>query len=240
MRRVFYWLFIGLGAALVFGLPALALALRLIWAPSYIPAGSMKPTLLVGDYFFVNERLPRPIERGDVVVFRHPVSGADFVKRVVALGGDTIAMRGGVPVLNGEPLTQEPLGDFEELMAPQGPHGSLPRCANGQPGPGQPCLKSLLREHLPGGRSYRVLNAQTNGPLDDTAEFTVPPRHIFVMGDNRDNSLDSRVPQSAGGIGMVPLANIRGQADRVLFSAAGSWLYDFRNWRSDRYGKVIE
>ncbi|MBY6154261.1 signal peptidase I [Vannielia litorea] len=240
MRRVFYWLFIGVGVAIVLGLPAFALALRLIWAPFYIPAGSMKPTLLVGDYFFVNERLPRPVERGDVVVFRHPVTGADFVKRVIALEGDTIAVQGGVPVLNGTPLAQEPVGDFEEVMEGQGPRRNRPRCANEPVGEGAICLKSLLRETFPSGRSHHVLNLSDGGPMDTTPEVTVPPGHMFVMGDNRDNSLDSRVPQPQGGLGFVPLESVRGHADRVIFSAAGSWLYDFRNWRGDRYGKVIE
>ncbi|QDC11070.1 signal peptidase I [Oceanicola sp. D3] len=239
MRRVLYWFFIGIGVAVVLGLPGLALAVRLVWAPFYIPAGSMKPTLLVGDYFFVNERLARPVQRGDVVVFRHPVNNTDFVKRVIALGGDTIALEDGIVVLNSARLEQVPLGDFVEVNAPQGPHHSVPRCMPPKPALGADCRKALLRETFPGGRSHLMLDMGRSS-LDDMPRRTVPEGHMFVLGDNRDNSLDSRVSQSAGGLGFVPLENIRGYADRVLFSAAGSWLYDFRNWRDDRYGMQIE
>jgi signal peptidase I len=227
----------------------------LFFQPFWIPSGSMKETLLIGDFLFVNKmaygysRWSCPFgicpitgrlfgtepARGDVVVFRHPVSGADFIKRVIGLPGDRIQMRGGVLYLNDEPVPQEPAGVFTEVYERQGSAGGFPRCENAPVGQGGICEKSRYIETLPGGRQYPVLNIEDRGFADNTPVFTVPPGHFFFMGDNRDNSVDSRAPQNIGGVGMVPFDHLIGRADRVMFSSAGTSMLAFWTWRSDRF-----
>ncbi|MDW3117366.1 MAG: signal peptidase I [Roseovarius pacificus] len=248
----------------------------IFFQPFWIPSGSMKDTLLIGDFLFVNKmaygysyascpsvRIPAvgldidaqdicgfldgdnsrlmggEPERGDIIVFRHPVSGADFIKRLIGLPGDTVQMRGGVLYLNGEPVKVEPAGTFEEEFAPQGPMGIRPRCENGVVGMGGTCIKSRFVETLPGGRSHSILNI---GPQrsDDTGVYTVPEGHYFFMGDNRDNSTDSRFPQAVGGVGFVPYENLIGRAGRVLFSSAGRSMLFFWTWRSDRFFEKLD
>lgn len=231
----------------------------LFFQPFWIPSGSMKETLLIGDFLFVNKMaygysrwscpfgmcpfsgriLAREPERGDIVVFRHPVTGADFIKRVVGLPGDRIQMREGIVWLNGEPLQQEPAGIFTEVFERQGPMGQFPRCANAPVGQGGTCEKTRLRETLPSGRSYVVLDIDT-GPLDNTAVFTVPAGEFFFIGDNRDNSQDSREVQSRGGVGTVPFENLIGRARHVVFSSAGRSMLHFWTWRSDRFFVRLE
>jgi signal peptidase I len=214
----------------------------LFFQPFWIPSGSMKETLLIGDFLFVNKmaygysRYSCPFalcpitgrifasepERGDVVVFRHPVTGADFIKRVIGLPGDRVQMRDGTLYLNDEAMPQEPAGEFAEVYERQGSVGQFPRCENAPVGQGGTCLKSRYIETLPGGRSAtrsstsRIAASPTTRPL-----FTVPEGHFFFIGDNRDNSVDSRVPQNAGGVGMVPFDHLIGRANRVMFSSAG-------------------
>ena len=244
---------------IVYALLIAGLFRTLLFQPFWIPSGSMKDTLLIGDFLFVNKfvygysRYSCPLglcpfsgrifgsepERGDVVVFRHPVTGADFIKRVIGLPGDRIQMRGGILYINDEPVPQEPAGTFEEVYERQGSGGQFPRCENAPVGPGGVCTKSRFRETLPNGRSYDVLNIGTSF-MDDTPVFTVPEGHFFVMGDNRDNSQDSRAPQSVGGVGMVPFENLIGRADRVMFSSAGRSMLYFWTWRSDRFFERIE
>ncbi len=231
----------------------------LFFQPFWIPSSSMKDTLLIGDFLFVNKMaygysavscpfslcpIPgrifgRAPERGDVVVFRHPVSGDDFVKRVIGLPGDRVQLRDGVVFINGVAARQEPAGTFEEIFERQGPLGGFPRCSNQGVGLGGICRKERFRETLPGGVSHSILNIGESR-LDNTGVFTVPAGHYFFMGDNRDNSTDSRVPQSAGGVGFVPFENLIGRVDRVMFSAAGRSLFFFWTWRPDRFFKVIE
>ena len=219
----------------------------------------MKDTLLIGDFLFVNKMAYGyskyscpfgicPIEgrifgsepeRGDVVVFRHPVSNADFIKRLIGLPGDRIQMKDGILHINGEALPQVPDGTFSELMEPQGPQRLLPRCANGPVGEGGTCIKEKFIETLPGGLKHSVLNIG-DGPLDNTPVFTVPAGHYFFMGDNRDNSTDSRVNQLARGVGFVPAENLIGRADRIMFSSAGRSLFYIWTWRPDRFFKSIE
>ncbi|MEY4695660.1 MAG: hypothetical protein RIT14_88 [Pseudomonadota bacterium] len=232
----------------------------LFFQPFWIPSGSMKDTLLIGDFLFVNKmaygysRYSCPFaicpisgrilggdpQRGDVVVFRHPVNGSDFVKRLIGLPGDTVQMRNGVLYLNGTEAPQTADGLFEEVYEQQGPMGNTPRCENDPVGEGGICQKSRALETLPEGVTHHVLNIDRNGPGDNTDVFTVPPGHYFFMGDNRDNSLDSRFGQAVGGVGFVPAENLIGRADRVMFSSAGRSMLYFWTWRADRFFKAIE
>jgi len=250
----------------------------LLFQPFWIPSGSMKETLLVGDFLFVNKMaygysyascpsivipavgidisaenfcgvfkgnnerfMGSEPERGDVVVFRHPVTGRDFIKRVIGLPGDTVQMVNGQIVLNGEVIPQAADGLFAEPYVRRGQPQTFPACSNGTAIPiGEDCLKQRFTETLPNGVEYTVLNV-SNRPLDNTGVFTVPEGEYFFMGDNRDNSTDSRVPQAPrGGVGFVPFEDIVGRADRVMFSSAGTSLFAFWTWRSDRFFKGIE
>ena len=231
----------------------------LFFQPFWIPSGSMKDTLLIGDFLFVNKmaygysRHSCPFsacpfegrifasepERGDVIVFRHPTAGSDYIKRLVGLPGDTVQMRDGVLFLNGEPVQLEPNGLFEETYEPQGPQRRPPQCSNGVVGLGAVCEKERFIETLPNGRSHSILNIG-NSRNDNTPLFTVPEGHYFFMGDNRDNSQDSRVSSPVGGVGMLPAEYLIGRADRVMFSSAGRSLFFFWTWRSDRFFKAIE
>ena len=261
---------------IVYALLIAGLFRTLFFQPFWIPSGSMKETLLIGDFLFVNKmtygyslascptiRIPvvglnidaedicgfvggdntrlfggEP-ERGDVVVFRHPVNGQDYIKRLIGLPGETVQVIGGVLHINGQPVQMQDDGIFEETMTAQGPQRLRPRCENGPVGEGGACLKSRQIETLPGGRSHTVLNIARQSS-DDTPLYTVPAGHYFFMGDNRDNSTDSRVPQQAGGVGFVPYENLIGRADRIMFSSAGTSMLAFWTWRSDRYFKGIE
>lgn len=244
--------------------------------PFWIPSGSMKETLLIGDFLFVNKmsygysyascpsvRIPQigldvdaedlcgwmrggnnrllggEPERGDVVVFRHPVSGNDFIKRLIGLPGDRIQMVQGRLHINDQPVQVEEAGIFAEPMMPQGPEGSPPRCANAPVGMGGTCEKERAIETLPNGVSHTILNIG-NQSTDNTGVFVVPEGHYFFMGDNRDNSTDSRVDQIAGGVGYVPYENLIGRADRVMFSSAGRSMLYFWTWRGNRFFKAIE
>ena len=230
----------------------------LLFQPFWIPSGSMKDTLLIGDFLFVNKmaygysRYSCPFalcpfsgrilgaepEPGDVVVFRHPVTGVDFIKRVVGMPGDRVQVRNGVLHVNDEAAPQEPVGQFVETFDRQGPLGSLPACANAGVGLGGDCIKDRLTETLPGGASHSILNVRES-PLDNTPVYTVPEGHFFFMGDNRDNSNDSRV-MPPNGLGFVPFENLIGRADRVMFSSAGRSLFFFWTWRPDRFFKAID
>lgn len=231
----------------------------LFFQPFWIPSGSMKDTLLIGDFLFVNKmaygysRYSCPFslcpisgrllgsepERGDVVVFRHPTRGVDFVKRVIGLPGDTVQVTNGQLILNGQPVPQTPDGVFTEAKLPQGPGGNLPRCHNEPVDEGGACEKQRFTETLPNGVAHDVLNIVDGWPLDDTPVFTVPAGAYFFMGDNRDNSEDSRVPAQVGGLGFVPAEYLIGRADRVMFSSAGSSLLYFWTWRPDRFFHAI-
>ena len=231
----------------------------LFFQPFWIPSGSMKDTLLVGDFLFVNKmaygysRYSCPFsmcpfsgrilgsepEQGDIVVFRHPVNGNDFIKRLVGMPGDRVQFRDGRLILNGEVVPREENGFFSEVFEKQGPLGSHPRCSNAPVGEGGDCQKERFRETLPNGVSHSVLNIGDSFG-DNTPEFTVPDGHYFFVGDNRDNSQDSRYAQSVGGVGFVPFENLIGRADRVMFSSAGARMVYFWTWRSDRFFKGLE
>src|SRR5690606_27541621 len=146
--------------------------------------------------------LERQAERGDVAVFKLPRDNStDYIKRIIGLPGDRVQVRDGVVWLNGEPLPRERVADFV-TAGPGGLAYAVPR----------------YRETLPNGQQYYVLDAVNGGPADNTPEFVVPENHYFVMGDNRDNSVDSRVPPQRGGVGFVPAENLVGRAEILFFS----------------------
>ena len=249
--------------------------------PFWIPSGSMKDTLLIGDFLFVNkmaygysyascpsipfmglgaddfcgfieDREDRiwgaEPERGDVVVFRHPVNGTDFIKRLIGLPGDKVQMIDGRLHINGEQLPLEAAGQFIETYGPQGPQANRPLCKEGAVGPGGVCTKDRFIETLPNGVKHAILdtfdptdpNAAIRRDVDNTRVFNVPEGHYFFMGDNRDNSVDSRVSQLARGVGFVPAKDLIGRADRIMFSSAGRSILAFWTWRGDRFYKAVE
>jgi len=219
----------------------IALVVRtLFFEPFNIPSGSMKPTLLVGDYLFTSKyaygyskhSLPfsPPIfggrvledlpERGDVVVFKLPSDGrTDYIKRVIGLPGDRIQMRDGVLHLNDEAVKKERVASFVD------------------DGEGARELARFV-ETLPNGRRYEVLDATARGPYDTTRVFEVPEDHLFVMGDNRDNSMDSRTRL----VGFVPIENLVGRAEVIFFSTDGTAaLWELWRWPfAVRYGRLLD
>ena len=226
-------------------LATLAWALRsFVVAPFSIPSGSMLPTMAIGDYLFVSKwpygfsrysfplqipafegriiaRLP---DRGDVVIFKRPDAvGADWVKRVIGLPGDTISVRAGIVFLNGKAITRRSIGDFTLGTSPNSPCRSAPG-AFLQQSRGT-CDYPAYRETLPGGRSYLTFDQVQGGPGDDRATVTVPKDRLFLMGDNRDDSLDSRYTLDEGGIGLVPVDRLVGRAAFAFWSTDGSASY---------------
>lgn len=249
----------------------------LFFQPFWIPSGSMKDTLLIGDFLFVNKmaygysyascpsiRIPAvgidigaddfcgafkdsekrlfgsDPEVGDVVVFRHPVTGRDFVKRLIGTPGDRIQMKSGVLHINDVAVILEYAEPFVEPYGFQGPQRNETRCSNGAVGEGAACIKERQYETLPNGVRHSILNISDGRQLDDTGVFTVPADQFFFMGDNRDNSTDSRVPQQLRGVGFVPRNDIVGRADRIMFSSAGRSMLAFWTWRSNRFYKAVE
>ncbi len=233
----------GLGETISVIVQALLLALvirTLLFQPFSIPSGSMRPTLLEGDYLFVSKfsygysRYSLPFgpdifsgrlwsaepERGDVAVFKLPSNPRlDYIKRVIGLPGDTVQMREGVLFINGEAVTREEAGtiqdvDITEVTEPV----------------------QVYRETLPNGVSYLTLDLSEGTVGDDTREFVVPQGHYFMMGDNRDNSADSRFQ-----VGFVPVENFVGRANIVFFSiAGGASPLEIWRWPSElRFGRFF-
>ena len=235
-----------------------------IFSPFNIPSKSMLPRLLNGDYLlaakwpygfskfslpFSMPLIPGRIfaaqpERGDVVIFKAPpADDTDYIKRVIGLPGDQVQMIGGQLHLNGKPVPKQRVADFEIDLSPN-TRCYLPQFAARAADGRDVCHYPQYRETLPGGKSYTVLDyGQT--PQDDTAVTVVPEGHMFLMGDNRDNSMDSRFPAIPGqGIGIVPQANLVGRATVTMFSTDGGaeWLKPwtwFSAARWDRIGGLI-
>lgn len=222
------------------GVMALLSLSRLFWTPYWIASEAEKPTLVPGDYVMVRLLSPGAYQRGDLVVFRHPVTGIEYIKRLIGLPGERVQLKDGIVYINDQPLPQTPDGKFAEPKVPQGPTRALPRCANDPVGQGGTCETPRLTEQLPDGRSHAIVNLEPAGFADNTQVFTVPAGHFFMLGDNRDNSLDSRFALTVGGMGFVPAENLVGRASRVLFSAEGPSLAAFWTWRSGRYFKALE
>jgi signal peptidase I len=211
----------------------IAVAVRTFaFEPFNIPSGSMIPTLLVGDYLFVSKytygyskysfplspsifsgRIPGDWlpQRGDVVVFRLPKDpSTDYIKRVIGLPGDKIQVIDGVVNINGVPVKHERAPDFIET----------------EEGVREAPVKRW-KDTLTNGVSFYTLDLVDNGFADNTQIYTVPPDHYFMMGDNRDNSTDSRFSQ----VGMVPLENIVGKAQIIFFSVyEGERAWQFWRW----------
>ena len=194
------WYGITLVAVVVLALAELAPPLmHRFYKPFYAPSESMAPTIGKGDKFVADMRWRGPLKRGEIIIFKGPYGVR--ISRVAAVAGDRIAMRGGVPVLNGKAATQSPNGQTS-FSGYDGLHSA-----------------SMLTERLPGEAStYRVLDM---GPseFDEMREVVVPANHIFVLGDNRDNSADSRVPADLGGVGTVPIAAIIGRPMFIHWSS---------------------
>jgi signal peptidase I len=223
---------------------AVALVIRtFLFEPFNIPSGSMKPNLLVGDYLFVSKysygysRYSLPFglplipgrvlehdpQQGDVAVFRLPSNTrTDYIKRVIGLPGDHIQMRQGRLYVNGVRLNREPMGVIIDTRAD-----------------GADVRMNVYEETLPNGKVHIIYEESDNGPLDNTAVYTVPEGHYFMMGDNRDNSQDSRVTEL---VGFVPLQNFVGRAERIFFSTNGkAQFWQFWRWPATmRYTRFLQ
>ncbi|MDD3800237.1 MAG: signal peptidase I [Novosphingobium sp.] len=230
-----------------------------VFAPFTIPSESMLPRLEDGDYLLASKwsygysRYSLPLgvplipgrifaslpERGDVAIFKAPpLNDVDYIKRVIGLPGDTVQMKGGVLYLNGEAVKKERLADF---VIPESPNTDCASILFEAVQDGQAvCRYPRFRETLPNGRSYDVLDFG-HTPQDDTDPVVVPEGELFMMGDNRDNSQDSRFPpRPGGGIGLVPQENLVGKATIVMWSTDGSaeWLKPWTWFTAARWSRI--
>lgn len=244
-----------------------------IVAPFNIPSESMQPRLLIGDYLIVakwpygysryslpfslplipGRIFPDTPERGDVVVFKAPpTQEQDYIKRVIGLPGDVIAMRNGVVILNGKEIPKRRIADLvipvtQNMIDATRNESEASPCYRTQfeelrDGKGW-CRYPRYRETLPNGKSYDVLDVEQDGPGDNRAPIIVPEGQLFLMGDNRDRSADSRFPAQAGGaIGLVPEKNLVGKAMFSVFSTDGSanWFLPWTWFTAARWERIGE
>jgi signal peptidase I len=247
------------GVKTILGAILIALVLRSFgYEPFNIPSESMLPRLLVGDYLFVAKwpygysRYSFPLgpplfdgrigggtpERGDVAVFKDPRDNrTDFIKRVIGLPGDIVQMRRGVLYINGTEVKKERIDDF---VAPVSPNMT---CLSGtivEDGGERFCHYPQYSETLPEGISYKVLDTIKGSRGDNTPPFLVPEGHYFMMGDNRDNSADSRFTYAHDGISFVPAENFVGRAEVMFFSTDGtaSWLLPWTWFTAARWDRI--
>jgi signal peptidase I len=235
-----------------------------VLAPFHIPSGSMLPSLYIGDYLVAAKwpygysRYSFPLaipsfdgrilasipERGDVIVFTSP-SGqrVDVVKRVIGLPGDRVELRGGELILNGKPVPRETIPNVEIPVSPNSPCRMITGQGIAIASPETPsCSYPAYWERLPNGASYTVIDQVENSAADNFPETLIPAGHLFLMGDNRDDSLDSRFSPIEGGLGFVPLDLVVGRAEANFWSTDGSASY-FKPWtwftalRAERIGK---
>jgi len=236
--------------------------------PFYIPSESMMPVLLKGDRLVVSKypygwswvspsfhimppsegrllgRLP---ERGDIVIVTPPGQSADYIKRVIGLPGDELEMISGQLFINGKPIERQKMPptaiplDANVPCLPDQYGDARVRGAGGAAF----CRLPVYRETLPNGRSYDTIDMGYNPDVDDFAKLRVPENHIFLMGDNRDRSADSRVALEFQGLGgPVPFENIGGRAEFITFSLDGASQYLnpiswFTALRGDRAGSSL-
>ena len=217
----------------------------IFFEPFNIPSGSMIPTLLVGDYLFVSKYsygyskysfpfglvpiidrvLYNSPQRGDVIVFRKPGDETiDYIKRLVALPNDTVQVKEGILYINSKKAKRikTNIGIMKNVL-------------------GDEKVFTQYDEVFEGSKNHKIIEASDNDPFDDTILFKVPPNHFFFMGDNRDNSRDSRTPE----VGFVPKKNLIGKAEIIFFSHnSTASIFEFWKWhkaiRFSRIGKAIE
>lgn len=225
----------------------IAVVLRsFLFEPFNIPSASMLPKLEVGDYLFVAKwpygysRYSFPFgpalfqgriggsepDRGDVIVFRNPNNTSqDFIKRLVGMPGDQIRMEGGVLHINGRAIPKVRVADAIVPVTRDEDCRALPASTTvreATPGGGEQCRYRQFSETLPSGRSYLVLDQSDSSDGDNTPTFIVPAGQYFMMGDNRDDSADSRFGAELGGVGYVPSENLVGRATVMWFSIDGT------------------
>ncbi|WP_417611754.1 signal peptidase I [Parasphingorhabdus sp.] len=234
-----------------------------IFSPFNIPSESMQPRLIVGDYLLVakwpygfsqyslpfsvplipGRILPHSPEPGDVVVFKAPPSAhEDYIKRVIALSGDIVQVSNGVVSINGTPVDHKRIADFELPITPNSPC-YRPEFESTVENGKRVCRYPQFQETLPNGVSYRILDIYEDSEGDNTQAFVVPEGHMFLMGDNRDRSADSRFPAQEGqAIGMVPEENLIGRALISVFSTDGSaeWIKPWTWFTAARWDRIGE